>query len=317
MIPTTLRVATGLVLSVGIWLAGCSTSPTDDSADPNGDQLPTDPSKGGGKGKTTKPKPPTPPAKEPACNTVASALCEKWESCSPFTFAVTYNDAETCRQRVAIGCSLALEAPGTSSTKEKIAACAQSVGAISCESLAQNFGSACSVDPGQLADGAACGDDAQCRSTFCPKAPGTQCGTCAPQTTEGGPCNNGACSFGLVCAKGGNTCIKPVAGKVGDPCTGQEQCDVVHAVGCNTNSKKCIPLETADEGGVCGGDGVRPTKYTICTAGGSCSKAIKGECTAAAHDGEACTDDDNGPHCVAPARCIGGTCELPDPAACQ
>jgi hypothetical protein len=110
-------------------------------------------------------------------------------------------------------------------------------------------------------------------------------------------------------------CITPVAGKVNDSCTAQEQCDLAHAVGCNTSSGRCMKLTLAQ--GSCGADFIIPSSYAVCPAAGTCSAAIGGRCSAAARDGESCSTADTGTHCMLPARCVGGKCTLSDANKCQ
>jgi hypothetical protein len=168
-----------------------------------------------------------------------------------------------------------------------------------------------------LAAGAACGDDAQCATTFCARAPDAICGVCAPVTQPGSPCVRGACSAGTVCPMGQTTCIRPVAGKVNDACTTIEQCDVGGGVGCNTTTGRCIRLTLATAGGRCGADSLLATSYAACPGSGTCSAIIGGTCAPPAADGAACSTAATGPGCLPPARCVGGRCTLPDPSSCR
>jgi hypothetical protein len=81
-----------------------------------------------------------------------------------------------------------------------------------------------------------------------------------------------------MCPAGKTTCVKPVAGKVGDSCVGHEQCDVGHQVGCNPTNSKCIALTLATAGGNCGADSIFPTSVAVCPASGSCSASLAGKC---------------------------------------
>ena len=179
-----------------------------------------------------------------------------------------------------------------------------------------DYGPECAPVPGTYADGAACGDDSQCQSNFCARASTSLCGTCSPKSTEGGACVYGACSSGLSCPAGSTTCIQAVAGKVGDPCTYQEQCDLANGVACDTaSSKKCIQISVAKSvGEPCG---LTMSGFAICPASGTCSGVFGGTCSAAAADGANCSDSDSGPKCLSPAKCVGGTCQLPDPKSCK
>ena len=258
------------------------------------------------------------PTAQQACATLASAVCSKLATCSAFALSVTYGDEPTCIARASLGCVLTFGASGTSATPARTVACAQSLPALDCAALASGqLGAACEPAAGTVPVAGACGDDTQCASTFCPRAATSACGTCALATKAGDPCVNGSCSAGTVCPQGQSTCIVPVAGKVGDPCTSQEQCDLSHAVGCDTASGKCITLTLATAGGKCGADSIAVTSYAVCPASGSCSAVINGTCSAAAADGQACSTATTGPQCMPPAKCIGGKCAVPDPSTCH
>jgi hypothetical protein len=120
-----------------------------------------------------------------------------------------------------------------------------------------------------------------------------------------------------VCPTGQSTCITPVAGKVDDACSAQEQCDLAHAVGCNTTSRRCLSLTLAMPNGACGANSIVPTSYAVCPASGTCSAALAGRCSAAAPDNAACSSADTGAHCMPPARCVAGNCTIPDPGLCR
>ncbi len=247
-----------------------------------------------------------------ACSDLATAFCAKLERCSTFALNATYGDNATCKTRFALGCMPTFTAPGTSATPEKTATCAASVGALACDDvLAGNLGVSCTNTAGTLANGTACNEDAQCSSTYCAHAPSSACGTCSPVTTAGSACVNASCSHGTACPKGANKCITPVRGAVGAPCTVQEQCDLANAIGCNTLTSKCIALAVGTPCGLSG------NTFNVCAASGACSGAFNGSCSAAAADGAKCSDADTGPHCLAPARCVGGTCKVTDPTACK
>jgi hypothetical protein len=253
-----------------------------------------------------------------ACAAFATTLCTKIQSCTSFVLGVLYGDVATCEKRIALSCVPSFAAPGTSATPAKTRACEQSIASLACDPfLKGDFGAACKTDPGTVAEGGPCGEDAQCASTFCARAPDAACGICQPLTTPGGPCVRSSCSAGMVCPAGQSMCITPVAGKVDDACTSQEQCDLAHAVGCNTTSKKCLMLTLAQAQGSCGANSIVPTSYAVCPANGTCSAAIAGRCSAAATDGAACSTADTGTHCMSPARCVASKCVVPDPSTCR
>jgi hypothetical protein len=252
-----------------------------------------------------------------ACSAVADAICAKGQTCGPFAISAVYGDVATCRNRVAQGCLSTIGAPSSSATAMSTTACAQSIAALSCNTVSRgDFGAACRAVPGALTLGAACGDDSQCASTFCARAGDAICGICAAPTAAGDPCVRGSCSAGTVCPAGQSTCITPVPGQVGAACTALEQCDLGHMVGCNTLSGRCIALTLAQAGGACGANSIVPTSYAVCPASGTCSAAIGGTCSAAAADGATCSTTTS-PGCMSPARCVGGRCTLPAPASCM
>ena len=252
-----------------------------------------------------------------ACADAADAFCNQVQACSPFGLQATFGDLATCKTRFAIGCGQTFSFPGTSATPANTESCAAAIPAISCaDFLAGNLGTACTTKPGSVANGAACGDDAQCQSTFCARAPDSQCGTCSATSTAGGPCTNQACSTGLTCPTGSSTCQKPVAGQIDDTCHSQADCDLAHGIGCNTNDDKCLQLAISTDGS-CGADSITPSKYTICPANGSCDSVLGGSCHAAAADGASCSTDSSGPTCLSPAKCVSGKCTLPDATACH
>jgi hypothetical protein len=255
-----------------------------------------------------------------ACTALADAYCAKLQTCSTFVMNVAYGDLATCKARWILNCVPNFAATGTSATPARTASCAQSIPALSCTTfLSGDLGTACAVGAGTVAQGQPCGDDAQCASTFCARSPTATCGTCQPATMAGDPCVQSSCSVSTntVCPAGKTTCVKPVAGKVGDSCVGHEQCDVGHQVGCNPTNSKCIALTLATAGGNCGADSIFPTSVGVCPAAGTCSASLAGRCSAAAADGASCSTSDTGAHCMAPARCVSSRCTLPNPAMCR
>ncbi len=253
-----------------------------------------------------------------ACSSFASALCSKLETCTSFVLGVLYGDAPTCKARVMLSCLPSFGATGTSATPAKTMACEQSIAALACPAfLSGELGPGCKTEPGMVPAGGPCGDDAQCATTFCARAPDATCGVCQTPTQAGQPCVRGSCSAGTVCPAGQSTCITPTAGKVGDACTAQEQCDLAHAVGCNTGAGKCLALTLAAPQGTCGANSIVPTSYAVCPSSGTCSALLGGKCSGAADDDGSCSAADSGPHCLPPARCVTGKCTVPDPAACR
>lgn len=255
-----------------------------------------------------------------ACTAFADAYCAKLQTCSTFVMSVAYGDLATCKTRWILNCTPNFGATGTSATPARTTACAQSINALACPTfLSGDLGTACAIAAGTVAQGAPCGDDAQCASTFCARAPDAACGTCQAATMAGDPCVQSSCSVSTntVCPAGKTTCVKPVAGKVGDSCVGHEQCDVGHQVGCNPTNSKCIALTLATAGGNCGADSIFPTSVAVCPASGTCSASLAGKCSAVGTDGASCSTSDTGTHCMPPARCVSSKCTLPNPATCR
>jgi hypothetical protein len=255
-----------------------------------------------------------------ACTALADGYCAKLQTCSTFVMSVAYGDLATCKARWILNCTPNFGAAGTSATPSRTSACAASIPALSCSTfLSGALGAACDVAGGTLANGSACGDDAQCSSTFCARAPESLCGTCQPITDPGDTCVQKSCSTSsqTVCVVAKNTCVTPKAGQIGDSCIGHEECDVGHQVGCNPVSSKCIALTLSSAGGTCGADSIIPSKVGVCPAAGTCSSQLNGKCSAAAADGASCSTADTGAHCMLPARCVGGKCTLPAPATCK
>ena len=251
-----------------------------------------------------------------SCAALAKAGCSRTAACSSFLMSVLYGDASTCEARLALSCAAVLSAPGTAATPTRINECATSLSGLACSSLLTGeFGPQCLPWPGPLATGSTCGDDSQCATAFCAHDSNAICGVCAATTSAGSPCVRNACSVGTICSDSGATCIVPTAGKVGAGCKVQQDCDLLHAVGCNTSSGSCMSLTLAT-GTTCGFASLLASSYAVCPASGTCSAVVGGKCSPDAADGAAC-DAKKGPACLSPARCVAGKCTLPNPASCQ
>jgi len=291
--------------------------------------------------------------REQACDDVAKAICDEYEKCVPLLIDVGYGEVAKCYERSKAACASTFDAPGTTMTPAKASTCATGLRTLSCEALSTSTPAACVPDPGALADGAACAEDGQCKSTWCAKNDDANCGKCAALTTVGGACvdvglkadgspqkkcsrglgctadkcakpseTGGACSDTQPCALGlacfGAKCV--AAGKAGSKCdpAGKTDppCDIMQGAYCNPTTKVCQTFVQAKAGETCG---VVGTEYKICVAGAKCVTApgtTSGTCIAPAIDGAAC-DAKKGPDCLAPAKCITGVCKLPDPSVCK
>jgi hypothetical protein len=289
------------------------------------------------------------PSADVACTSLAESYCKKLGDCFPLGLDVLFGDASTCQARAKAQCLRTLGAPGVHETPSMASACATDLLAESCPAvLGKDVTPSCVPAPGDVANGAACGDDEQCASGFCPVAGDAVCGTCAALPKVGDTCIAGACGRELACVSG--VCQKP--GKIGDSCdpkanpceTGvscfggkcvagggpgalcdsseklHPNCDITQGVGCNPGTHVCQKVLEAKAGDACGVDFAAGT-YSICTAGSICrttAGGFTGTCIAPAADGAECnTDPSVGPECLSPAKCVGTVCKLPDPASCK
>jgi hypothetical protein len=277
-----------------------------------------------------------------ACAAFAPEYCKALASCGPVLFDWVYGDAAKCAERAKISCLATLGANNTSITPDKVDRCRVDLHFAVCTDMAVGgLPAACVPDTGKLADGAACGDDGQCKSTFCSKTNGN-CGVCAPLSAPGSSCATAPCSRGLTCS-GAKTCVKPLAlgatcvdtkttpcaaglscfrGKcvagaaAGAACDTTETtapaCDVLPGVFCV--AKSCVKVGASAAGGPCG---LLAKPPAVCSAGGTCSNLLlSGVCASAAADGATC-DALKGPNCIPPAQCVSGRCTLPDPNSCK
>lgn len=280
---------------------------------------------------------------ETACNDVATALCEKIESCASLLSKVVYADKETCIARNKINCVSSFDAPGTSATPSRASQCARDAKSASCDDLlGRTPPESCRTLPGTLDDGAACGHDAQCKNKLCRLADSSSCGACSSLGGPGATCErDDECDYGASCVGGkcatrgkvgaacsdsapclatltcvGGVCAAPLT--AGAPCTfkaSENACDQINGYYCHPKTNVCTAFGTAPPGGQCE---FTADKAVVCTAS-DCKRASgeqTGSCIAPAADGAAC-DDAAGPKCMAPARCTKGVCTITDPATCK
>ena len=277
-----------------------------------------------------------------ACTDLAAALCTQLSNCAAPLITTSYGDVATCQARAKLGCMPSLTAPGTSATPDKLDKCATAFASGTCDALfSRDMPSACIPDPGKLANGAACGDDSQCTSTYCKKPAGMVCGVCGMRSTAGGACAvNEDCDYKLACANmvcvaygavgascdAGHPCADPNVCKAGTcatpagagqactPTASGGDCDQTKGLFCNPQTRVCAQATFAGAGQPCG---IVNGGFTACSAGGTCKlgAGVSGTCSAPAADGAAC-DPANGVGCVAPAECVNSVCKLPDPASC-
>lgn len=292
-----------------------------------------------------------------ACADLAQALCAAVKKCEGVLFEIAYSDLATCAARNQLACKQGFDAKGSQRTADSLAACAKVLPNVSCTDLySSKLPAECAPVPGTIADGSACGDDAQCKSTYCAKPNGSSCGVCGPVPTVGTSCANTPCARGLTCGAVAKTCVAWAAlGSTCDPdhpclpslsCVGatmgkvgmcktpiglgaacvpnDKECDGLQGLYCDGQTKSCAKVGLAAVGDACGilldkTDAGVHGRFTICSAAGHCRApdgGISGNCIAPAADGAPC-DDGNGPGCTAPAHCVAGLCKIDNPAACM
>ena len=276
-----------------------------------------------------------------ACTDAANNLCARLQACAAPLITTVYGDLATCEMRSKLTCPQGLMAPSTSETPDRLDSCASQVPMIACTDLYTRAAppSSCQAQPGKLANGAACGTDAQCMSAFCKTPANAVCGVCGMRSAAGNSCSvNNDCDYGLACANAvcvaygavgatcdtnhpcgapnkcrGGSCVTPVA--AGGACDFVAQdCDATQGLYCN-QQRVCAMATFAAAGQPCG---IVNGAYVGCSGGARCKGAtltMPGTCLAPAADGAAC-DVNNGPDCLSPAQCVNSLCKLPNPATC-
>ena len=280
-----------------------------------------------------------------ACTDLAAAFCTEISNCAQPLITLGYGDVATCQARLKLSCLPSLMAPSTSATPDKLDSCATALNGASCDALfTRQTPAACVPDAGKLANGNACGDDAQCMSKYCKKAANQVCGVCGDKSAAGGSCAldadcqdqlkcvnmtcvayvavGGACDATHPCAQP-NVCKNAVcavpqeAGQSCTPGSGGDifgDCNQTKGLACSPTARTCAPVMLAGAGQACGFINMA---FVGCAAAGHCKlNGIMGTCLQAAADGAAC-DTTNGPDCEPPAQCVNGACKLPNPASCM
>ncbi len=289
------------------------------------------------------------PSPEEACDKVAPALCSKLSECSPFTFNQAYADVASCVARAKLVCAQSFSATGTSASTSRTVDCATALMALTCEDVyASKTPESCKAMPGQIANGSACTDNAQCQSTWCARANNMTCGACGPRPVAGTNCANQECADGLRCVN--DVCV--TTGMAGAQCDGSHPCragyackgatpggmgtcalglaagamcesllgpnnagcDTAKGLYCHPTTRVCTAVTYAKTGEACNivGNG-----FAVCASSGTCkTQGGTSVCLAAAADGAPC-DEMAGPKCTPPARCVSGACKIEDPATCK
>jgi len=267
-----------------------------------------------------------------ACVDYATNYCNRLAACSPFLLSKEFGDAQSCMARLEPICRAAAQAPGTALGREQSAACASAYSTASCDDLLNVDWQpdACAVK-GSLADGAACGQGAQCASGHCKMDFDQVCGTCATLIASGGQCSRSEdCEAGLGCISPGTcgalsprgascrtkpcaldltciggTCDSPLG--LGAACVPAEYaCNLELGLYCDSDTMRCVQGTLVATGGSCS------TFAMPCLASGSCGDTSV--CEAPLADGAACASTSQ---CLFPAVCVSGSCRSPDPTTCH
>ena len=145
-----------------------------------------------------------PPAAQSACADVGRAQCQKRDACSLGSFSndYFYGSEADCESRILPSCVLGLAAQGTGQTTSNVESCASAYANYSCTDYRDNNPSGPCVPPaGSRPNGAACGANAQCASTFCHLVQYETCGACTDLPPAGTSCTyNNDCSRNMLCA---------------------------------------------------------------------------------------------------------------------
>jgi hypothetical protein len=275
---------------------------------------------------------------EEACADWATRYCNRLAFCAPISVQIGYGDVARCIVRNGPLCSSALLAHGSGATPSSVATCARAYDSASCDDVVvARPAQACNVQ-GSLPIGAVCGDNAQCAGPngYCRIDADQTCGTCATLGAIGADCDSARdCEYGLVCFF---SCIPPVAqGAACDGMTRQcpetlvcfnytcsppaqlggkcdhhaDNCDHDHGLLCDAHEHVCSLYAVAEVGAPC--DAATTCKGGRCVTNSATQTSI---CMANAVDGASC-DSKEGPGCSAPARCVNGTCRVPDVSTCH
>jgi hypothetical protein len=288
-----------------------------------------------------------------ACTAIAQDSCNELMMCSPADLMRRWPDLATCVTRQKLACTDALKAPKTANTPSHEDSCGAAIATEACDQFLSGVEPpmACVTPRGPGATGSPCSYPAQCSSGYCALASDALCGTCAAQPAAGDSCAMQGCGQTMNCVAATMTCQVPVAAGgqcgrgmpciEGQVCVGATMtamgtcmaqgttvgaaCDVRTMTGpncsaaagmtCDTTTNMCAMQPLVGAGQTCG---VVAGLLVGCSAGGTCQRATgaaTGMCVAPAADGAACNDT-TGPSCTTPAKCVGGTCQLPGSMSC-
>jgi len=281
------------------------------------------------------------------CNEQATAVCKKLSDCDPFALQSLYGDETTCDGQQKQECLALLQAEGTSRTASQAGDCATALRAQSCDDYTSNTAiAACATQPGALAGGKACIDDAQCTSAYCrvtSTSPGA-CGLCStnPPAKEGETCSGSTpCGVGLSCSGGATpTCVGiGTSGSecsASSPCTAGSTCifsvgdggsSVGSCVAQGTQGSSCDAVSApcnSSQGFACDPASHQCASITLAPSDQGCdndlTQCAAGTCRASPEAGPEAGADE--PRICIPAATVGGECDVvagPDcmpPALC-
>jgi hypothetical protein len=288
-----------------------------------------------------------------ACKSVAQERCVALMNCSPADLSRRWPDLATCEAREQLACTDALAAPKTANTPAHEETCGGDLATQACDAFLSGVEppAGCLAPKGTAANGATCSYAAQCSSGFCAIPSSSFCGTCADEPAAGASCASSGCGPTMNCVGTAMTCQVPVAAggqcsrdlpciegescvgatatamgtcmaqgtTVGATCDARQMtapsCSTAAGLTCDSSTSTCAMQMLVAAGQTCG---IVNNVVVACLAGASCQRATgsaTGTCVAPAADGAAC-DATNGPFCTFPAKCIGGTCQLPGATSC-
>jgi hypothetical protein len=218
------------------------------------------------------------------CSDYFNALIAYSDRCQGTTGSI-----ESVRGRFEDICGKALGAPGASNLSGQIASCSSTISTLTCgEDLD------CVEGAGEFADGTACGEGYQCKSSFCKKADSeATCGTCAARVAIDAPCAGGSsneCVENARCVTSSSTggaCRAIKLAKAGEPCSSSTGTEVVEC----DKGLNCFFTPGGATGAsspVCrapAGDGQDCSSRSDCTTGLTC---VKNKCGQPLAEGAAC-----------------------------
>jgi hypothetical protein len=217
------------------------------------------------------------------CATYANAICGQLMTCDPLGLQLAYGDLATCKSVAAKDCNSSMGITGTTGLADP-AACATALTA-NCNSFFETGSHpplACQSKAGTVADGAACGYDAQCvagdgcdlsQANF----PDPRCmqGQCAAFAATGDPCTQGNDDCD---ARTGDQCVATF--KSGTPPTSDGN-TVCQAVTYGANGAACVAGTNKDcqTGFNCVANACAP----VLAAGAVCDPTTNNNCDPRVH----------------------------------